>query len=316
MTLLSPLHCSGSSKLSARPCSVVTFKQCTNDCCASMIEDDLPILDLCFFQNRMEKQDIANATFCRRAIFELVETSPRSRTLLNVLRHRQEDWTLGLANCHLQGDPKRRADRVNQVLNAWKSLASYHPDCVIVAGDFNDGVGTPPYTQLMDTCAAAISPNDYGELTCPWLMYDTLRNVTQPSLVTPGYTGRLDQVITSVNLDTTATLLPWLHRDADISTDMTPNAVCGSDHLPVGAILRFNPATRACISPPPKADPSVVDDDVKAAWIALLRTAPPKPSGRPGPEQMAALKAHAEEKKAFLARLPEVVAKVVKKIKA
>eukprot|EP00045_Choanoeca_perplexa_P011918 m.127971 g.127971 ORF g.127971 m.127971 type:complete len:450 (+) comp15811_c0_seq1:49-1398(+) len=273
--------------------------------------------------NRMERQATANATFYKATIFTPDYTLPRSRTLLHVFRHLQHGFTIALVNGHLQGDPKRRADRVSQVTNALKKLEKQKPDCIVITGDFNDGADTTPCTSLQETSRLASAAafvtslqESYPSLLTPWLLVDALRNVSEPTFVSRWYTGRIDQMIVSSNLATMAVLSPMMGRSTLVEKHSLPNVLCGSDHLPAGATLRFLPSCVSVLPPPPAPDAAVVPPDVLLAWRQLLKTSPPKPVGRPDPGLMADLKAFALAKKAFLQQLPADVAEVVKKTKA
>jgi hypothetical protein len=106
-----------------------------------------------------------------------------------------------------------------------------------------------------------------------------------------------------------------LGQEALVAEESLPNVLCGSDHLPIGAAFHFLPASLACLPEPPIPDKTAVSPEVLADWQRLLQTGPPKPRGRPNPEEMAALRTFAAAKKAFLDQLPAKMADVVKKIK-
>ena len=107
-----------------------------------------------------------------------------------------------------------------------------------------------------------------------------------------------------------------LGRETLVAEHSLPNALCGSDHLPIGASFHFVSTSLHCLPAPPAPDAAVVDPEVLAAWRSLLQTSPPKPNGRPDPTEMAALRLFAAEKKAFLQTLPAAVVAVLKKVKA
>eukprot|EP00049_Salpingoeca_infusionum_P022368 m.6353 g.6353 ORF g.6353 m.6353 type:complete len:522 (-) comp5146_c0_seq2:451-2016(-) len=272
----------------------------------------------------MERQRYSNAIFFRKERMNMEAAIHRSRSVAAVFSLSRGASTppalLGVASCHLEGDPKEVQKRMSQMRSTLHALQQHDLQYTIVAGDFNSGFEEPclqwaiQHTQSCNpTQEAAASTKE--ESTCQ--STQSLTTETQehrhmlksaygscfpPTYYAPGSGSCIDHCLHSTTLTPTVLMHPSGSRHEQIVQESLPNGSCPSDHLPIGAVFRINKQAKSSLLPPPAVAPESTEpaQAVVSDWLKLHATAPAPSRGKPTPEQLTALRTFTAAKKALL----------------
>eukprot|EP00928_Gymnodinium_smaydae_P083884 TRINITY_DN67126_c0_g1_i1.p1 TRINITY_DN67126_c0_g1~~TRINITY_DN67126_c0_g1_i1.p1 ORF type:complete len:278 (+),score=55.85 TRINITY_DN67126_c0_g1_i1:64-834(+) len=89
-------------------------------------------------KHRGPNHQTGNATFYKEDLFDLVWQEHRSRVLLVALKHRPSGVEVVFANAHLEGDPAKSMERVQQARSALQCASKRPgPHAMLLCGDFN-----------------------------------------------------------------------------------------------------------------------------------------------------------------------------------
>lgn len=283
-------------------------------------------------RKRSDSQETANALLFKSDRFELVgDTDHRSRSMIVWLRQRGKPSLplFAVCNVHLEGHPEKHKERRSQLDSTLKSVEKHlkkpgsEPAHVIVAGDFNSSIVNVPLSDLLGSGTPFGLSEAFPESAGPQLGGWT------ESGGGAGKASAVDHVLLSDALQITA-LRPVLDvteeidEVAEVQATGLPSAKHASDHLPLAlVILPYGPpvslnrasaeeTSKAHISPLASKEEEV---ELLTKWGALRAEAPEKPKGKPSQEVIEQLKMHKQREEAFLAELPEDVAKWLKKCK-
>ena len=205
-----------------------------------------------------------NLPFWKRGRFTLEDTSHRSRTMITTLKDDVDDLTLGIINCHLEGNPIKSITRVKQIQKALSELSTKftHHD-LIICGDMNCQLGEsassaylelgtyPKGQQIMDwgqdvdfSHVPSHQYNFHSVFPIDLVKTDPTKYITYVS--SPyHYTVGLDQIWVHDALDAVKVIglrSPFQSNEQKehILASGLPSEFNPSDHLPVGCILEFD----------------------------------------------------------------------------
>ncbi|KAF8060285.1 CCR4 [Scenedesmus sp. PABB004] len=209
-------------------------------------------------------------TLYRAAKLQLWWSDARSRTLLAALLFTDSSGAsqvIYVANCHLEGSPRKPAERLAQARSALASLARHQQsaglppsEChVVFTGDLNSGRSEAVWRLLSQGwlpagyCerhlpTTAVLPEGVEDATQPYLLADAYAQHPLPfTRKVPALSSCLDWLFVSTTMSVVALLWPLDEGDASDrrlphSRVGLPNARHPSDHLPIGAKLCVLPA--------------------------------------------------------------------------
>jgi len=181
------------------------------------------------------------ATLYKTNVFKCVwnERSYRSLVLgFEILQGREKGSVLASANSHLEGNPLKEKERAGQMQGVFKKLRRRVNDFkfVILCGDYNDGARS-------DLCQKILAGE--GFMSC----YDGHDARDATCLLTPDDAdaidierARVDHIFFDSRLRVRAVMEvidPSWSREATIEQGL-PSLLWPSDHLSIGAVLKFN----------------------------------------------------------------------------
>uniref|UniRef100_A0A7S4HQH1 Endonuclease/exonuclease/phosphatase domain-containing protein n=1 Tax=Odontella aurita TaxID=265563 RepID=A0A7S4HQH1_9STRA len=267
------------------------------------------------------KQPCGNATFWASNKLHLMDdvggsVGVFSRSLGTAFKMMESEHTMCVANVHLESaqtkeGANRRARQLKSVL-AWAQKKS--PDLpLIVSGDCNTGADSPLFAVLREHQwyghdLASVYEHPSAEMTTP---------SARGTFAVPGHHYFIDQIWyshESMRLDCLLDPLTKEEQDLCLGTGMEgglPNRVCPSDHIPIGAIFTLSKpmdttAKQAGIASAQMRLPSPeIRSTIEEKFSELNAQAPGKVKGKPTPEQIVEMKAHAALLKGWILSLPQ-----------
>jgi endonuclease/exonuclease/phosphatase family metal-dependent hydrolase len=167
---------------------------------------------------------MANATFYRPAL-TLASSIHRSRSLCTLFTLPASDGdsattiTIGVGNCHLQGEPRRRNDRIAQAVKTLRSmqpqtqpLEAQAPTHVVICGDFNDEWQEAPTQTLLHPTKHLLKHacrDSSDKHALDWLMVSSYGKRPLPTYLASFYSGRIDMMLVSANMHACMLLDPF-----------------------------------------------------------------------------------------------------------
>eukprot|EP00033_Pygsuia_biforma_P002459 GCRY01002727.1.p1 GENE.GCRY01002727.1~~GCRY01002727.1.p1 ORF type:complete len:323 (+),score=40.29 GCRY01002727.1:144-1112(+) len=194
------------------------------------------------------------ATFFRQSEFECVWESHRSRALIVALKHRATEKLIYIVNSHLEGNPKKPEERVNQLRSVLQVVISRFqqkfPGEVIVCGDFNCQMNSCPVHLLLNgSVSKGMMEEGISAVSKDFKHPFQFKEVSQPDvgrsftfMVPTMLHSCVDFIFATTGLQKLASMPVLLGEDKFVTPEKgIPSFLHPSDHVPIGTVLKINP---------------------------------------------------------------------------
>lgn len=290
------------------------------------------------------KHPTVNATFWKTCRLNVVSEVHRSRVFTTIFVDEQ-GRLLAVANCHLEGHPRESVARVKQLQSTLKQLQQLRHHGVIIVGDFNCELQTSACASYLAfgtvlpgviewgvdvPCSASQIPGHGYELSSAYPSTGDHFSFT----IRGTWRGLLDQIWhshRSLQVVGLRNLLENPEHRCMILAQGLPSALNPSDHLPVGAVFKWEGVLPELNAKPTSMQPSTASMNpleeaalllANCPWTEAQRveweaatTLPELPKNqKPPPEQLELLQSLRKRKECLLAELTDEARQILQRV--